>query len=214
MKITEPKLYRRYLGMITRCYNPHSHEYKHYGGRGIKICPSWLAHYEYFEKWALENGFSPELSIDRIDVNKGYSPDNCRWTDALTQARNKTTNLFYGGRSMTADEWAEELGISRGTIASRRAQGWPDARILHPELYPSALPPRGTTLLRCPRCGGDSVTLFFAEHHPSSPFGSGRCRDKSCQYIWPLDAEGYRLFATRPGVEGRNATNLSLLEVL
>jgi len=104
MDIKEPILYRRWRGMRSRCYNSRAHEFKNYGGRGIVICPEWLADYSAFEKWALSHGFSPELSIDRIDVNGNYAPDNCRWADSLTQARNKTTNLVLGGVSMTAGQ--------------------------------------------------------------------------------------------------------------
>ncbi len=215
MNIKEPILYRRWQGMRSRCYNPRSPAFKYYGGRGIAICPEWLADYSAFEKWALSHGFSPELSIDRIDVNGNYAPDNCRWADTLTQARNKTTNLVLGGVSMTEGQWAEALGVSRGTLAMRRREGWPDVRVLHPEYYPTAQPPAGATLLRCPLCGGDYVALYFdaQKRRPSNIYGSGRCRRRACKHIWPLDAESYRLFATRPGIVGPNATNLSLCGV-
>ena len=195
--------------MIARCHKPNNHEYRNYGGRGIRVCEEWLRDYSKFESWALANGFSPELSIDRIDVNKGYSPDNCRWTDARTQANNKTTNMVFFGESHTATEWAEITGISYNTIQARKVYGWPDARILHPEIYPSAHPPAGTTLLKCPQCGGNHVRMRGMRNNILC---ASYCY--SCHHYWPNDAQSFRAFATRPGVEGINATNLALFDYL
>lgn len=98
-------LYRRWIDMKGRCYNPNQKNYKHYGGRGIKVCEEWLGKngYKNFEKWALKNGYKKELSLDKIDNNKNYSPDNCRWATQRLQNINKrptipNTSGFVGVR--------------------------------------------------------------------------------------------------------------------
>lgn len=88
----DTRLYRIYSAMCQRCYNPDNTAYKHYGARGIKICDEWLnrenGRIKFFE-WAKQNGYSDDLSIDRIDVNGNYTPDNCRWAGRSEQGLNK-----------------------------------------------------------------------------------------------------------------------------
>ncbi len=83
------RLYRIWGGMKTRCYNPNSKHYDYYGGRGIAICTEWLHNFAAFQEWALSNGYHEGLSIDRIDNDKGYSPDNCRWITQTEQNKNR-----------------------------------------------------------------------------------------------------------------------------
>ena len=98
------RLHNTWAGMKQRCNNPNSQDYCSYGSRGIKVCNEWSNSYSAFKKWALENNYNPSLgkeqqSIDRINVNGNYAPDNCRWVDNIVQARNKTNNVwidFYG----------------------------------------------------------------------------------------------------------------------
>ena len=75
--------------MRNRCYNKNNKHYHRYGGRGIKVCDAWNKSYILFKEWAMENGFKKELSLDRIDNNGDYSPDNCRWADTMTQYLNR-----------------------------------------------------------------------------------------------------------------------------
>lgn len=82
-------LRNRFYGIKSRCYNENCPTYIYYGARGIKICNEWLSNINSFIKWAEDNGFKRELSIDRIDVNGDYCPDNCRWVNSKTQANNK-----------------------------------------------------------------------------------------------------------------------------
>ena len=82
------RLYNIWRCMIGRVENKNSLDYKNYGGRGITICKEWRSDYLSFKKWALENGYSNTLKIDRIENNSGYSPDNCRWTTQTIQSRN------------------------------------------------------------------------------------------------------------------------------
>ena len=107
------RLYEIWTGMKERCYNPAVASYKDYGGRGIKVCDEWVSDYRMFSEWALANGYTDSLTIDRIDNNKDYCPENCRWSDRITQANNKRTNINieWKGEVHTLAEWCRILGL-------------------------------------------------------------------------------------------------------
>lgn len=87
--VAATRLYRIWGGMKSRCYNPNQRNYKYYGAKGIEVCEEWKSSFEAFRKWATENGYQEDLTIDRIDGDKGYSPDNCRWTTMSEQLKNR-----------------------------------------------------------------------------------------------------------------------------
>jgi hypothetical protein len=130
---TYERLYSIWCAMKKRCHNPNASNFHNYGGRGISVCDEWRNDYAAFREWALENGYRVGLEIDRINVNGNYEPSNCRWVPRQVQAHNKTTSrvLEFNGRSQTMPEWADELGISVQTLASRLNKlGWPIERAL------------------------------------------------------------------------------------
>lgn len=120
------RLYSIWRAMKHRCVSN-----KRYYSRGISVCDEWQQ-FLPFEKWALNNGYDESLTIDRIDNNGNYQPDNCQWVSRYEQARNRSTNIFitYDGRTQVALDWANELGLSYDTICRRYKKGWPDEECL------------------------------------------------------------------------------------
>lgn len=116
------RLYSIWCNMKTRCLNPNTKSYKNYGNRGITVCAAWLENYIAFRSWALENGYSDDLTIERIDVNKGYTPDNCAFISKSEQPRNTRRCRFvtYKGETKTLSEWSRELHFGRGNFRNKR----------------------------------------------------------------------------------------------
>ena len=132
MKKERKRLKSIYNGMRLRCYNENNVNYKYYGGKGVAICDEWLLSFENFFDWAINNGYNENLTIDRIDSEKEYSPDNCKWSTKKEQAYNRSMSvkLTLNGRTMYMTEWAEELGIDKKTLSWRYRNGWSDEEIL------------------------------------------------------------------------------------
>lgn len=107
------RLYKTWCNMKTRCLNKNNKNFKNYGGRGIKICQEWLE-YPNFKKWALENGYDDKLTIERINVNGDYCPENCKFASYQEQANNKRKTLFYTykGQSVTLSELSSITKLS------------------------------------------------------------------------------------------------------
>ena len=120
------RIYRIWGGMIQRCINPNIERYDLYGGRGITVCEEWMEDFLNFYNWSMNNGYQDNLTIDRIDVNGNYDPDNCRWITTKQQARNMRTNVYitYNGETHCLSEWAEIIGIKAGTLNYRIRHGW------------------------------------------------------------------------------------------
>lgn len=119
------RLYVIWRGMIDRCYNKNNMRYEAYGGRGIKVCDAWRHNYISFREWALSHGYSDNLTIDRINNDEEYDPQNCRWADLNQQANNKRTNVLitHNGETHTQAQWSRITGISQMTIHNRRVKG-------------------------------------------------------------------------------------------
>lgn len=123
---SKTKMYKTWRGILDRCYNPNIKSYKYYGARGIKMCDEWKNSYEAFKRWSLENGYEKsknrlQQSIDRIDVNGDYCPENCRWADSKIQSRNKNcVNLImHNGEEITISEFCDINQITDKTFAYR-----------------------------------------------------------------------------------------------
>lgn len=127
------RLYAVYTTMHQRCENPNCDYYDRYGGRGIYVCKEWSGEngFSNFREWAMNNGYNPdatkgECTINRIDNDGPYSPDNCEWVNRTAQMNNTSANryLTYNGETYTVTEWANKLGINFSTIENRLCNGW------------------------------------------------------------------------------------------
>lgn len=123
------KIYQARADMIRRCTDVKRHNYHRYGGRGITVCAEWLISFESFYQWSLLNGVGINLSLDRINTNGNYCPDNCRWVDIKIQANNTRTNVFieHNGERLTYAQWEERIGGCKGLIWNRINMGWSEA---------------------------------------------------------------------------------------
>ena len=124
--IEKLRLYRIWSHMIRRCYKQKSNDYKNYGARGIIICDDWKNSFLNFYDWSMCNGYNDTLSIDRIDVNGNYEPDNCRWVTSKIQGNNKRNSVVieYNGEKHTIAQWVEITKIPYHIIWNRFKKGW------------------------------------------------------------------------------------------
>ena len=124
-------LYQTWSSMVGRCSNPNDTDFHNYGGRGITVCARWRDINAFIED------MSPKpdgTSLDRIDNNGNYSPDNCRWSTQTQQSNNMSRNVHItgrDGRTMTVSEWARVLGMRPATLHQRRFRGWSDDEVLY-----------------------------------------------------------------------------------
>ena len=127
----DQRLYNVWCDMKARCNNPNIKEYQFYGGRGIRVCDEWVKDFSAFASWSKKSGYKPdaprgECTIDRIDTNGNYSPDNCRWITQQEQGRNTRACRYisYGGETLTLSEWSRRLGMRDGAVSRRLRRGW------------------------------------------------------------------------------------------
>lgn len=135
---TRTRLYRIWQGMRRRCNDSNNPKYINYGARGIYVCEEWQRDYTTFRDWALSNGYTQELSIDRIDNDGPYSPENCRWTTNAQQSVNKQNSIVveYHGRVQPLSIWCKELGLKYGTVWRRLAiLRWPTEKAFSTKRY-------------------------------------------------------------------------------
>ena len=137
------RLQQIHRDMKTRCYNTKSKQYKWYGAKGITVCAEWLdtsqtlptgrgrpcsKGFIAFREWAINNGYADNLTLDRIDNDKGYSPDNCRWATMKEQANNRSSNchhITYKGQTKNLLEWSKELNIPYASLwVKMNRNGW------------------------------------------------------------------------------------------
>lgn len=107
---TNSRVYKIYHDMKSRCLNNNHKNYTNYGGRGITICNNWLISFQNFYRWAMDSGYQNDLTIDRIDVNGNYCPENCRWITKQEQARNTRNNVIISafGETKILSDWAKD----------------------------------------------------------------------------------------------------------
>lgn len=119
--LSHTRVYYIWQDMRRRCNDSKEKEYQNYGGRGISVCDDWNKSFEVFYKWAVENGYTDELTIDRIDVNGNYEPSNCRFVTFKEQMNNRTDNhyLTFNSETHTISEWSEITGIQYATLKDR-----------------------------------------------------------------------------------------------
>lgn len=133
---TGTKTFKSWDSMLQRCLNPNAPDYRRYGGRGIRVDPRWVASYDAFVS---DMGQRPEgSSLDRVDVNGNYGPENCRWSTRSGQQRNKrnTPMLEWNGATLSWADWADRTGIPSKHIGWRLSKGWTVERTLTTPVAP------------------------------------------------------------------------------
>lgn len=121
-------LYGRWLGMVQRCNDPNHARYDLYGGKGIKVCERWRSFPNFLEDMGMP---AAGMSLERLDGNGDYCPENCVWATISQQTRNKSSNRYYtmNGKRQCLSDWARDLGINPTTLSERIAK-WPLERAL------------------------------------------------------------------------------------
>lgn len=132
--MSNSRLYRIWAGIKSRCYTKSSRAYQNYGNRGIKVCDEWKDSFDSFMEWAISHGYTEKLTIERIDVNGDYCPDNCTWIPFNEQQGNRR-NCYafeYNGRVQNLADWCKELNLPYGLIHNRiNKLGWDFERAIN-----------------------------------------------------------------------------------
>lgn len=130
--LSKHPLYKTWHNMRSRCKNPNATKYYIYGGKGIKVCSEWDNNFKSFYDWSIRSGYKKGLSIDRINSNGDYEPNNCRWTTITKQNNNTSQNhlITYYGKTMTIAQWARYKGLSQKILSERIRRNWSIKRAL------------------------------------------------------------------------------------
>lgn len=125
----DTRIYGIWAGMMARCYRKSHNRYYRYGGRGISVCPEWHDFVNFYADMGAT--YADDMSIDRIDVDDDYCPENCRWIPMNRQARNKSNSAYVNTRfgRITVAELSERTGIKQTTINMRRKRGWAESEL-------------------------------------------------------------------------------------
>lgn len=126
------RLYRIWSNIKTRCYNTNDPHYERWGAKGVGMCNEWRNDFKAFYDWSMSNGYSDELTIDRISNNGNYEPTNCRWVTLAENNRNKphVRYITHNGKTQTIGQWTKELGLGKETIRERLKRGWSETEAL------------------------------------------------------------------------------------
>ena len=126
--VSHTRIYDIHQKMIARCYKENVSNYSEYGGRGIRVCDEWREDVKAFYDWSMANGYSDNLSIDRIDNNGNYEPSNCRWATAEQQSNNRRNNVLItlNGETQTLAQWCKHFNIPYARAQMRMYRGWKD----------------------------------------------------------------------------------------
>ena len=130
--LSNTRLHSIWKGMKARCYNKHHKNYEDYGARGISVCDDWKNDFQKFYTWAMNNGYQDELTIERIDVNGAYCPENCCWVTRIAQANNRrnSISISYCGEDHTLQVWSKLTGIPYSTLYYRFKKNYGAKEIL------------------------------------------------------------------------------------
>lgn len=132
MAFKRKRLYVIWINMKGRCFNQSRPDYKYYGERGITVCDDWKNSFQDFKNWAMSSGYNDNLTIDRIDVNGNYCPENCRWIPFSEQRENtrQTRKITINGETKTIKSWCRQYGISYDMVIMRIHRGMDDVSAL------------------------------------------------------------------------------------
>lgn len=133
------RIYKTWLNMKSRCNTPSASKYYLYGGKGIKVCEEWKNDFISFYNWAIDNGYRDDLTIDRINPDGNYEPNNCRWATYKEQNSHLSGDtpkqfapvfIEYKGQKLNLKDWAKEININYKTLLARYERGWSIERML------------------------------------------------------------------------------------
>jgi len=132
--LSKTRLHRIWRKMKHRCSNPNDGRYNCYGGRGIRVCSEWESDFTMFYSWAMNNGYEEHLTLERINVNGNYEPNNCTWVTEKEQHRNKQNTLYvhFNGIKRPLIEWGEIFDIPYKTLTSRWYRGCRGEQLFKP----------------------------------------------------------------------------------